>query len=241
VPSVHFITIKAERLAAVIAVILVVLSLASYLVLTRKQNSTPIPKAVAWYALPSAAGPFSPLLLQSIPETAWPATSSTPASQTDPQATSQSTPDSLPTTLPVLQIGAPAPDFTLPTLDNQSLSLSSCRGYPVLLYFWASWCTFCREDMQALAERYRPEQVASTLRILAVNLWERPEQVRAFQRQLDFPFPILLDTKGQVSQIYQVRATPTSFFIDKDGILRAQLVGRAGPEVFAANLAAIME
>lgn len=140
---------------------------------------------------------------------------------------------------PAATVGAQAPDFSLSTANGTSITLSSLRGKPVLLYFWASWCSFCRDDMPGL-QKLQQEQKAD-LTILAINLLEKPELVKSFAAQLGISLTLLLDADGAVSAAYLVRATPTYAFINRDGILVAQVVGRPRPAVFEKNLALIMD
>lgn len=147
----------------------------------------------------------------------------TPAEPVEPQP-SVSAP-APPADLPVAPVpAAAAPDFSLPTLDGQSVSLSQFRGKPVLINFWATWCPYCREELpalQATADRYGDDIV-----ILAVDSKESGETVRAFAETMALTFPILLDESGEVSdRLYQVRGIPTSFFVDADGVIVDRYVG----------------
>lgn len=141
---------------------------------------------------------------------------------------------------PTATVGALAPEFTLSDASGKILSLSSYKGKPVLLYFWATWCTFCREDMPEL-EQLRQTEGDTELVILAINLLEKPGAVAAFGQQLGLTLPLLLDSEGTVSAIYLVRATPTYYFIDRDGVVRSQIVGRPRPIVLERNLNLILE
>jgi cytochrome c biogenesis protein CcmG/thiol:disulfide interchange protein DsbE len=200
-PFIHFITIKAERLAAGIAVFIVALSLAGFYYLTTGRSSTQLPSTALWHAASVTATPT-------------------------PQAST-------------MQIGALAPDITLPDTKGAEFSLHSLRGQPILLYFWATWCSFCREDLPML-QNLDTEYKAAGLKIVGVNILEKPEVVQNFNRQLGIKYPLLLDSQGLACQAYLVKATPTYVFIDKEGIVRANLVGRPLEAVFAANLALIV-
>ena len=122
--------------------------------------------------------------------------------------------------------GFPAPDFELKTLDGEPISLSDMRGKAVLINFWASWCPPCRSEMPAMQqiyEEYGPDEFV----ILAVNSThqDRLTDAESFVAERGLTFPILLDTQGQVSSTYQVRSLPTSFFVDRDGIIREIVIG----------------
>lgn len=121
-------------------------------------------------------------------------------------------------------IGAPAADFTLQTLDGQTVRLSDLRGRPVILNFWASWCGPCREEMPLLS-RTHDELKDSGVIILAVDVQESAATVQRYVDQNRLPFMIALDTDGQVSGQYRVRSLPTTYFIDAEGVIQSWQVG----------------
>ncbi|MGI6082265.1 MAG: TlpA family protein disulfide reductase [Erysipelothrix sp.] len=137
-------------------------------------------------------------------------------------------------------VGEPAPDFTLSDTNEENHRLSSYRGQPLLLYFWASWCTFCRDDLPRLNELYQTHS-DDRLVVLAVNLLEKAELVKIIAQQQGLSFPVLLDQNGAVSTAYLVKATPTYVFIDRDGIVQAHIVGRPRSNVLQRNLKRIIE
>ncbi len=126
--------------------------------------------------------------------------------------------------------GYAAPDFTLQTLDGRSMTLSDLRGRAVLINFWATWCPPCRLEMPAIQQvhnQYRDQG----FEILAVNLQEQNAQVSAFAEEMDLTFPILFDRDGSVTNTYLVRSLPTTFFVDRSGVIQEIIVG--GPMPYA--------
>ena len=117
------------------------------------------------------------------------------------------------------QVGKLAPDFQLPSLNGQSVSLSDFRGKPVLLNFWATWCGPCRFEMPFIQGIYE-EWSDKGLVVLAINTGESSSKVRGFLQSHSLSFPVLLDTNQDVALKYNIRAIPTTFFIDKDGIIQ---------------------
>ncbi len=117
-----------------------------------------------------------------------------------------------------------APSFALADLSGQTVELSALQGKVVILNFWASWCPPCRAEMPELDRVFRETQDAGA-RVLAVDQMEDVNTVRAFGDQLQLSFPLLLDSDGAVSSRYQVRALPTTFFIDRRGVIRDVVVG----------------
>ena len=109
-------------------------------------------------------------------------------------------------------------DFTLEDLNGSKVSLSKLKGKKVYLNFWATWCPPCKEEMPDLEKLYQ-ETKDSDLVILAVNVGEDKKTVQDFITKNKYNFPVLLDVKGEVSQLYQVSGIPTSYFIDTNGFL----------------------
>lgn len=128
--------------------------------------------------------------------------------------------------IPAPQKGFLAPDFSLPDGNGVSLSLSDLRGQPVLLNIWTSWCPPCQAEMPAMQKVYSAN-APQGFTILAVNATnqDKVQDAQAFIKELGLTFPILYDATGKVSNLYQVRALPTSFFIDADGMIREVVVG----------------
>lgn len=142
-------------------------------------------------------------------------------------------------------IGKPASDFTLTSLDGRPVSLSDYKGKVVLVNFWATWCPSCATAMpehQQIYQRYgRPAgdgQPAGDFVILGVNLQEDPDWVEEFVDSLGITFPILLDRDGRItSRQYQVSAMPTSFIIDRQGIIYYRHAGPMSGDFLTAKLA----
>jgi len=131
-------------------------------------------------------------------------------------------PGGLPAPAPV--VGAPAPDFTLTNLSDDSVQLSSLKGQVVFLNFWATWCGPCRVEMPAIEQRYEALQDKGLV-VLAVNFYEDRATVAPFVEQFALKFPVLLDTAGTVNELYRVRGYPTTFIIDREGIVSRLHIG----------------
>ncbi len=134
----------------------------------------------------------------------------------------------------VPMVGFFAPDFTLMTTDGEKVQLSALRGQPVVLNFWATWCPPCRKEMpalEALWQRYNRGDVV----ILGIDQGESAATVEEFARNtVQTTFPLLLDVRREIGVEYNVRALPTTFFIDAEGRIQEIKVG--GP----LNLATLM-
>jgi peroxiredoxin len=128
--------------------------------------------------------------------------------------------------IPLPRQGFMAPDFSLQTPDGQSLRLSDLRGRAVLVNLWTSWCPPCRQEMPAMQRAYAEFQ-GQGFEILAVNATHQDSLQDAvqFSSDLGLSFPILLDNQGEISQLYQLRSLPTSFFIDREGVIQEVVIG----------------
>ena len=125
---------------------------------------------------------------------------------------------------PAPQVGKQAPDFQLLNLEGRSISLSDFQGKPILLNFWATWCGPCRQEMPLIQAIFE-EQSDNSLVILAIDIGETAPAVNNFIQSGNYSFPVLLDTDQDVALEYNIRAIPTTFFIDKDGIIQEIKVG----------------
>ncbi|MEJ2265644.1 MAG: TlpA disulfide reductase family protein [Anaerolineales bacterium] len=122
--------------------------------------------------------------------------------------------------------GFSAPDFTLDSLDGGQTTLSDLRGQIVLVNLWASWCLPCRAEMPAIERVYRSYKDLG-LEVLAVNATNQDsvDAARAFVQERGLTFPVLLDRTGSVSAAYNLRGLPSSFFIDRQGVIRSVVIG----------------
>lgn len=122
--------------------------------------------------------------------------------------------------------GFPAPDFTLDTLDGGQITLSDLRGKVVIINLWASWCPPCRAEMPAIDNVYQANKEQG-LDVLAVNstFQDSESAAAAFVQEYGLIFPILLDRDGSVSRRYQLQALPTTYFVDRQGIIRDVVPG----------------
>ena len=115
--------------------------------------------------------------------------------------------------------GRPAPDFALKSSSGENLRLSEYRGDVVMINFWATWCGPCRQEMPLLDELYsRYQRVGFNL--LGVNIDDDSGRAMAMINELGVSFPVLFDSRKEVSKMYNVDAMPVTVIVDREGNVR---------------------
>ena len=127
---------------------------------------------------------------------------------------------------PKINVGDTAPNFDLPVLDAapRHFALANLRGRVVLLDFWASWCGPCRQSFP-LYDKLRSELPARDFTVLAVNLDDMIDGPRAFLEEHPVHYTSLADPAGDVARQFGLIGMPSSFLIDRNGIVRARHTG----------------
>lgn len=128
--------------------------------------------------------------------------------------------------LTLLPKPTPAPAFTLEDEDGKAISLSDYKGKVVLLNFWGTWCPPCRHEMPSMEQLYKRLHSKGFV-VLALNQTESPGDVFIYTSQLSVTptFKILYDKNSDVAAKYRVDGLPTTFLIDKKGIIRYRAIG----------------
>lgn len=123
------------------------------------------------------------------------------------------------------EVGYRAPAFELQTFDGKTVKLSDLKGKPVVLNLWASWCGPCRSEMPDLEQAY--QQHKDKIQFYGINFTasDQEEAALAMMKELGVTFPSLKDPSGDVFQRYQAVSIPTTYAIDKNGMVVEKRVG----------------
>ena len=133
-----------------------------------------------------------------------------------------------------------APEFSLPDLTGQPVTLSAYRGKVVLLDFWATWCGPCREEIPHfvdLQERYRSQG----LQVIGISMDDSPDPVRDFYRSYKMNYPVAVGD-AKFAELYGgVLGLPIAFLIDRDGHITAKHIGATDISVFEKEITALLQ
>lgn len=124
--------------------------------------------------------------------------------------------------------GYAAPKLKVTDLKNTAWDSSSLNNKPTLINFWASWCGYCEEEMPELEKLY--QQYQGKINFLAVDLTvsDKEEDVKHFVKAHHLSLPIYLDNDGSTMKTYQVVSIPSTFIVDRKGMIVQKIVGPIG-------------
>lgn len=121
-------------------------------------------------------------------------------------------------------VGKNAPDLSLRDINDKTVSLSSLRGNVVLINFWATWCPPCRAEMSSLNKLYK-EYKGKGFTVVAVSKDRSVTYVKDYLSKNPVDFPILMDFDNKASKQFRVFSLPTSFLLDKNGVITELFLG----------------
>jgi peroxiredoxin len=124
-------------------------------------------------------------------------------------------------------VGKPAPDFDLELLDGKKFHLADAKGKVIILDFWATWCGPCLQAMPQV-EKVAHELEGQGVQLVAVNLQETPDQIKAMLERHKFRMTVALDRDGIVADKYKAVAIPQTVVVNRDGTIARLFVG-GGP------------
>ncbi len=123
-----------------------------------------------------------------------------------------------------------APDFTLESINGDTIKLSDYRGKVVILDFWATWCRPCVMEIPHYKELYEAYK-DSGLAIIGIAL-DKPQKVVSFVDRFEVNYPIAVGDRSLAAEYGGIRAIPTTFVLDQDGKIYKKYVGYRTKEVF---------
>jgi len=123
----------------------------------------------------------------------------------------------------VQELGQAKP-FELYDTDSVSYALKNYKGKLVLIHFWADWCSHCRQEFPKIQKAYDKLKLQG-YEIIAINAGQTREHVLEIKMSYNLSFPLLVDEEAKTAEVYGVTGLPTSFFIDKNGMIREKHIG----------------
>lgn len=147
----------------------------------------------------------------------------------------ESEPDFGVTTPGIAVAGQKAPDFLLLDLEEKPVSLSEFRGKPVVLNFFASWCSPCLKELPIIQEAHVKAGNQGFV-VLGVGYQDSRWAIEELADEFGLTFTIVIDGDNSVGQIYRVIGPPYTFFIDADGIVIDVVSGAMSPDILRHNL-----
>jgi len=118
-----------------------------------------------------------------------------------------------------------SPPFSLRDLNGNQIALNDFKGKPILLIFFASWCHGCKEDIPLIEKFAEGKKDQLTILTVAID-GEKGKRVQRFVKDLKITLPVLLDVKERIARTYGVRMIPTTFFINREGVIVGMIVGQ---------------
>jgi len=125
----------------------------------------------------------------------------------------------LSTTASAVKVKQVAPDFTLASNTGSNIRLKDLRGKVVMINFWATWCAPCRKELPLLNILYNKYKSKGFV-LLGVNIDDRSTLAKKMLKELKINFPVLFDHNQATSEAYDLQAMPSTFILDKNGVIR---------------------
>ena len=132
--------------------------------------------------------------------------------------------------------GQQAPSFSTTDLSGRPISAAQFRGRPLLINFWATWCSPCRQEMALIQ---RTAKAHPGLAVVLVNERDSTGSARSFASQLGVTLPVASDPDGRIGGDYLVGALPTSVFVRPDGTIASRYPGAMDQRTIEAHLAGL--
>jgi cytochrome c biogenesis protein CcmG, thiol:disulfide interchange protein DsbE len=121
-------------------------------------------------------------------------------------------------------VGRAAPNFTLPQLDGQPVTLSKLQGQVVVINFWASWCAECRVEQAALDQTWQQFQDSGVV-VIGVNFEDSTGAARGYVRTASVTYPVVEDADSRTALAYGLRGVPETFVVNRSGRIVNRIIG----------------
>lgn len=122
------------------------------------------------------------------------------------------------------RVSQPAPVFVLPLFDGGKLELANQLGKPMVINFWASWCSPCRDEAAGLERTWRAYADDGVL-FVGVNIQDSVQNALDYNKEFDVTYPNGHDSDGKITVDYGVVGLPVTFFVGRDGVVEGRWVG----------------
>ena len=132
-------------------------------------------------------------------------------------------------------IGRPAPGFALREVGTgRTIDIAQFRGKPVIVNFWATWCGPCWEEHPVLVANAR--QLGGDVQFVGVVFQDTEDKILGFLNQRGSSYPTLVDQQGKTAIAYGVGGVPETYFLDRNGVIRAKYAGPMNDDILRENL-----
>ena len=119
------------------------------------------------------------------------------------------------------------------TIDGEAFELSSAKGKPAVVNFFAEWCPPCNMEARELVAFSEAHPEAA---VIGVGWDDDQPDIEAFVKKYGIRYPVVMDESRQIGDAWGVTAIPTTFFLDAQGVVQDTIVGAASRELFEASL-----
>jgi cytochrome c biogenesis protein CcmG, thiol:disulfide interchange protein DsbE len=140
-----------------------------------------------------------------------------------------------------LNAGQAVPAFQTVALAGSNIDFpANFAGKALVIRFWADWCKYCEGEMKAIEAVYQRHK-GSDLEVLAINTGQDKATVAAFIARIGVTYPALLDEQSKIAKNWGVAGLPTTYFVDRQGVVRGKIVGEADEATFERQVLELMK
>lgn len=133
---------------------------------------------------------------------------------------------------PPMKMDEPVRPFLAQSLDGRTYDVpKDSAGQVTVIRFWADWCAFCKTELADIEAVWKDDREKGLL-VLAVNAGQKRDSVAAFAGELNLTYPVLVDEESKIARQYGVTGLPATFVIDRQGRLRAKILGAMDKAAF---------